>query len=195
MKTAIDTLAKGQRYYPHALARLVKQSNAYEFTEFDINIIRLLSQGYRQNEIPDYLKNHNMEWNGGAVRQKPGPSNSLGLVKFLFPNSYNIYLHDSPAKSLFKEDKRAFSHGCIRVSQAKFLAKWLLRDYPEWTDEKITSAMNAGKEQYFTLKETVPVFIAYFTSWVDRQGELNFREDIYKRDNRLAQAIMEKPRI
>ena len=149
--------------------------------------------GIRRN--PNYLRNHNMEWNGGAVRQKPGPSNSLGLVKFLFPNSYNIYLHDSPAKSLFQEDKRAFSHGCIRVSRPKDLAKWLLRDYPEWTDEKITNAMNAGKEQYFTLKETVPVFIAYFTAWVDRNGKLNFRDDIYQRDNRLAKAIMEQPRI
>lgn len=149
--------------------------------------------GMKRN--PNYLRNHNMEWNGGAVRQKPGPSNSLGLVKFLFPNSYNIYLHDSPAKSLFQEDKRAFSHGCIRVSRPKDLAKWLLRDYPEWTDDKITKAMNGGKEQYFTLKETVPVFIAYFTAWVDREGKLNFRDDIYKRDNRLAKAIMEQPRI
>ena len=149
--------------------------------------------GIRRN--PNYLRNHNMEWNGGAVRQKPGPSNSLGLVKFLFPNSYNIYLHDSPAKSLFQEDQRAFSHGCIRVSRPKDLAKWLLRDYPEWTDDKITKAMNAGKEQYFTLKETVPVFIAYFTAWVDRKGKLNFRDDIYKRDNRLAKAIIERPRI
>ena len=65
---------------------------------------------------PNYLAKHNMEWNGNSVRQKPGPGNALGKVKFLFPNSYNIYLHDSPAKSLFGETKRAFSHGCIRVS-------------------------------------------------------------------------------
>ncbi len=149
--------------------------------------------GIRRN--PNYLNKHNMEWVGKSVRQKPGPSNSLGLVKFLFPNSYNIYLHDSPAKSLFNEDKRAFSHGCIRVSKPKDLAKWLLRNYPEWTDEKIDKAMSAGKEQYFTLKETVPVFIAYFTSWVDREGKLNFREDIYKRDSRLARMIIENPGI
>jgi murein L,D-transpeptidase YcbB/YkuD len=147
--------------------------------------------GIRRN--PNYLKKHNMEWVGKSVRQKPGPSNSLGLVKFLFPNSYNIYLHDSPAKSLFNEDKRAFSHGCIRVSKPRDLAKWLLRNYPEWTDEKIDKAMSAGKEQYFTLKETVPVFIAYFTAWVDREGKLNFREDIYKRDSRLARMIIESP--
>ncbi len=154
--------------------------------------------GILKNEIlpalkrnPNYLKRQNMEWNGNTVRQKPGPNNALGLVKFLFPNSYNIYLHDTPSKSLFNEDKRAFSHGCIRVSKPKELAKWLLRDYPEWTEEKITKAMNAGKEQYFTLKETVPVFVVYFTSWVDRQGRINFREDVYKRDDRLAKMIME----
>lgn len=144
---------------------------------------------------PNYLSRQNMEWNGNSVRQKPGSNNALGLVKFLFPNSYNIYLHDTPAKSLFEQDKRAFSHGCIRVSKARDLAKWLLRNYPDWTDEKIDKAMSAGKEQYFTLKETIPVFIAYFTSWVDREGKLNFREDIYKRDSRLAKMIIEKPRI
>lgn len=68
-----------------------------------------------------YLRIHNMEWNGGNVRQKPGKNNSLGLVKFIFPNSNNIYLHDTPAKSLFNEDNRAFSHGCIRVTQPEEL--------------------------------------------------------------------------
>ncbi|MBN8676479.1 MAG: L,D-transpeptidase family protein [Chitinophagales bacterium] len=144
---------------------------------------------------PNYLNRQHMEWNGNTVRQKPGANNALGLVKFLFPNSYSIYLHDTPAKSLFEQDKRAFSHGCIRVSKARDLAKWLLRNYPEWTDEKIDKAMSAGKEQYFALKETVPVFIAYFTAWVDREGKLNFREDIYKRDSRLARMIIESPGI
>ena len=101
----------------------------------------------------NYLASHNMEWNGGHVRQKPGPKNSLGLVKFLFPNSNNIYLHDTPSKSLFAEDKRAFSHGCIRVAQPKDLAIRVLRQYPEWTPEKIDAAMHAGKEQYVTLKQ------------------------------------------
>lgn len=156
-----------------------------------------IPSGIMKNEIqpairrnPNYVKQHNMEWVGNSLRQKPGPSNPLGLVKFLFPNSYSIYLHDTPSKGLFEQDKRTFSHGCIRVSRAKDLAKWLLRDYPEWTDEKITQAMNAGKEQYFTLKETVPVFIAYFTAWVDRQGKLNFRDDVYDRDDRLAEMMM-----
>jgi L,D-transpeptidase YcbB len=139
----------------------------------------------------NYLANHHMEWNGNSVRQKPGPWNSLGQVKFLFPNSFSIYLHDTPKKSLFKEDSRAFSHGCIRVAEPKKLAMYLLQDDPNWNETKIVNAMNSGKEQYVTLKQTMPVFIAYFTAWVDRAGNLNFRKDIYNRDNRLAGMIAE----
>ena len=134
----------------------------------------------------NYLAAHNMEWNGNTVRQKPGPGNSLGLVKFLFPNSYNIYLHDTPSKSLFDENKRAFSHGCIRLSEPKKLAVFLLRNDKNWDSQKITKAMNAGKEQYVTLKEPVPVFIGYFTSWVDRNGKLNFRDDVYGHDKKMS---------
>lgn len=144
--------------------------------------------GIRKNK--NYLETHHMEWNGNSVRQKPGPWNSLGQVKFLFPNSYSIYLHDTPSKSLFNDDKRAFSHGCIRVAEPKKLAQYLLRKDPTWTDTKITKAMTSGKEQYVTLKEEVPVFIAYFTAWVDRQGKLNFRDDIYDRDDRLAAMVI-----
>ncbi len=134
----------------------------------------------------NYLAAHNMEWNGNTVRQKPGSRNSLGLVKFLFPNSYNIYLHDTPSKSLFDENKRAFSHGCIRLSEPKKLAVFLLRNDKNWDSQKITKAMNAGKEQYVTLKEPVPVFIGYFTSWVDRNGKLNFRDDVYGHDKKMS---------
>ena len=158
--------------------------------------------GIMKNEIlpalkrnPDYLKKHNMEWNGNQVRQRPGPSNSLGLVKFLFPNSYNIYLHDSPSKPLFKEEKRAFSHGCIRVSEPRRLALYLLRKDNRWTPEKVDAAMTSGKEQYVTLKETVPVNIVYFTAWVDSKGRLNFRDDVYKRDARLMETIFQKRNI
>jgi murein L,D-transpeptidase YcbB/YkuD len=140
----------------------------------------------------NYLENHDMEWNGGKIRQKPGPQNSLGLVKFLFPNSFNMYLHDTPSKSLFKEEKRAFSHGCIRVSEPKKLAVFLLENDPEWTSEKIDEAMNSGKEQYVTLRKTVPVYIVYFTAFVDDKGKLNFREDIYHRDNQLRDMIFTK---
>jgi L,D-transpeptidase YcbB len=149
--------------------------------------------GIKRN--PNYLARHNMEWNGNSVRQKPGPNNSLGLVKFLFPNSHSIYLHDTPSKSLFNETNRAFSHGCIRLAEPKKLAVYLLRNDPKWNEEAITTAMNAGKEQYVTLTKTIPVFIAYFTAWVDRDGKLNLRKDVYNRDSRLAEMILEKPSI
>jgi murein L,D-transpeptidase YcbB/YkuD len=143
--------------------------------------------GMKRNK--NYLANHNMEWNGGAVRQKPGPGNSLGLVKFLFPNSYNIYLHDTPSKSLFGESTRAFSHGCIRLAEPKRLAEFLLRNEPAWNEASITRAMNSGKEKYVTLKQTIPVFIGYFTAWVDRDGKLNFRDDIYGHDKEMAEHL------
>lgn len=155
--------------------------------------------GIQKNEIlpaikrnPNYLAQHNMEWNGNQVRQKPGPGNALGKVKFLFPNSFSMYLHDTPSKSLFQEDKRAFSHGCIRVSEPAKLAAYLLREDSQWTKEKIDQAMNAGKEQWVKLKNPTPVSIVYFTAWVDREGRINFREDIYNRDSRLMEAIFAK---
>jgi len=141
---------------------------------------------------PNYLASHNMEWNGGRVRQKPGPRNSLGLVKFLFPNSNNIYLHDTPSKSLFAEDKRAFSHGCIRVAKPKDLAMRLLRNYPEWTSEKIDAAMHAGTERTVALKPTIPVYIGYFTAFLDTDGQLNFRSDVYNRDGSLLNMLMQQ---
>ncbi len=151
--------------------------------------------GMQRNK--NYLAHHNMETTGNrgglpVVRQKPGPRNSLGLVKFLFPNSHNIYLHDSPAKSLFNEESRAFSHGCIRVSEPERLAQFLLRKDAAWTPEKIQEAMHAGKEKYVTLKETVPVFIAYFTAFVDPRGQIHFRNDIYNRDGRMVEMLMQQ---
>jgi len=140
----------------------------------------------------NYLARHHMEWDGNSVRQKPGPWNSLGQVKFLFPNTYNIYLHDTPSKSLFSEEKRAFSHGCIRVSEPKRLAQYILRNDAKWDSLKITKAMNAGKEQYYTIKEFVPVFIGYFTAWVDRDGKLNFRDDIYGHDKKMKERLFAK---
>ncbi|MFN4026151.1 MAG: murein L,D-transpeptidase [Flavobacterium sp.] len=140
----------------------------------------------------DYLAKHNMEWNGNNIRQKPGPNNSLGLVKFLFPNSNNIYLHDTPAKNLFSQEKRAFSHGCIRVQKPKELAQLILEDDPNWTPEKIDAAMNSGKEKWYTLKNKIPVYIGYFTAWVDDDGLVNFHKDIYGRDNALANLLLEE---
>lgn len=153
----------------------------------------------KKNEIlpgiaknPNYLAEHNMEWNGNNIRQKPGPKNSLGLIKFLFPNSNDIYLHDTPSKSLFERETRAFSHGCIRLAKPKELAIEILKDDPEWTPEKIEEAMNSGKETWYTLKNKIPVYIGYFTAWVDNENQIHFYDDIYKRDEKLASLLFEK---
>ena len=144
--------------------------------------------GIRRNA--NYLRRHNMEWNNGGIRQKPGKNNSLGLVKFLFPNSHSIYLHDTPSKSLFNETNRAFSHGCIRLAEPQKLATYLLRSDTSWTENKIKKAMNAGVEKTVTLKKPEPVFIAYFTAWVAQDGQLNLRKDIYQRDTNLLEMIL-----
>jgi murein L,D-transpeptidase YcbB/YkuD len=123
------------------------------------------------------------------IRQKPGGHNALGKVKFLFPNEYNIYLHDTPSKGLFGENKRTFSHGCIRVSEPQHLAEWLLRKDSSWTQKKIVDAMNGGKEKFISLKEKVPVYIGYFTAFVDSDGRLNFRDDVYGHDTKLAATL------
>jgi murein L,D-transpeptidase YcbB/YkuD len=132
---------------------------------------------------PDYLEKNNMERTpDGGIRQKPGDKNSLGKVKFLFPNSFNIYFHDTPAKGLFNQDKRAYSHGCIRLSEPEKMAEYLLKDNSAWPTDKIEEAMNSGVEKFVKVKDPVPVFITYYTAWVDENGLLNFRDDIYKRD-------------
>lgn len=134
---------------------------------------------------PNYLENKNMERTSYGIRQRPGPGNALGKVKFIFPNSFNMYFHDTPSKSLFERDKRAFSHGCIRLSEPQKMAEWLLRNDPAWTTDKIVQAMNAGQERAVRLKDPVPVFILYYTAWVDTNGELNFREDVYGHDKKV----------
>jgi L,D-transpeptidase YcbB len=121
-----------------------------------------------------------------TFRQRPGANNALGHVKFLFPNNFDVYLHDTPADSLFRRVGRAFSHGCIRVEEPEVLANYVLRDYPEWDDSRIIQAMHSGEEQHVKLKETIPVHITYFTSWVDENGGLHFQPDIYGYDAKQA---------
>ena len=140
----------------------------------------------------NYLKSHNMEWNNGQVRQLPGKRNSLGLVKFMFPNSNDIYFHDTPSKGLFKEENRAFSHGCVRVDKARELAISILKEDKKWTVEKIDDAMNSGKEKIASLKNKIPVHIGYFTAWADDEGVISFYKDIYERDDRLAALLFHK---
>jgi L,D-transpeptidase YcbB len=121
-------------------------------------------------------------WN---IRQRPGSNNALGKVKFLFPNEHSIYLHDTPSKNLFLEPVRAFSHGCIRVQEPVKLAEFLLNDYPDWNLDRIKTTMQQSKEVSVRVSPKVPVFIAYFTAWVDRDGNIHFRDDIYGHDRNL----------
>lgn len=146
---------------------------------------------------PSYLKKNNMEITGRndsipEIRQLSGKNNALGQVKFLFPNSYDIYLHDTPDKTLFAKKDRALSHGCIRVADAQKLAQYLLRDQKEWTPEKINSVIKADKEQSVTVKNPEPVYITYNTAWVDENGKLNFRNDIYGHDKETMERMFKK---
>ena len=135
----------------------------------------------------DYKKN--LPFN---IRQIPGAENSLGKMKFLFPNSYNIYLHDTPAKALFDRNKRDFSHGCIRVEDPKKLALYLLRNNKDWNSAKMNNVLQTNNETEIAIDPQIPVYITYFTAWVDSKGNLNFRNDIYNLDDALAKEIFQK---
>ena len=143
---------------------------------------------------PDYLDKQEMEIVKSedslpVIRQLPGEKNALGKVKFLFPNSFDIYFHDTPSKSLFKKDKRAYSHGCIRLSDPVKMANYLLQDNGQWNAEKIDEAMNSGNEKYVKLPKAIPVLITYYTAWVGDDGLLHFADDIYDHDKNLAKKM------
>lgn len=124
------------------------------------------------------------------VRQRPGPSNALGLVKMMFPNEYNVYLHSTPSQELFSRTRRDFSHGCIRVEKPAELAAWTLRNNPGWTLERVRQGMLSGKDDVtVSLVKKVPVFIVYGTALAYENGEVHFSEDIYGHDAELAAAL------
>jgi murein L,D-transpeptidase YcbB/YkuD len=156
---------------------------------------------------PSYLERHDIEvvgTSGNAVdhesldwtdeqavdglhfRQAPGPQNALGFVKFIFPNEFDVYLHDTPSRSLFNKPSRALSHGCIRIENPVALAQYLMRDRPEWTAERISDAMSGEREQAVPLKEHLPVHIGYWTAWVNPDGSVSYTEDPYKLDETQA---------
>ncbi len=124
-----------------------------------------------------------------SIRQKPGPKNALGLVKFMFPNPYNVYLHSTPQPELFARARRDFSHGCIRVENPVALAAWVLRDKPEWTVDRIRAVMNGNTSVQVNLAKPVPVLILYSTAVVERDGEVRFFEDIYGHDASLIKVL------
>jgi len=162
---------------------------------------------------PDYLQRHDMEIVSGPgddarpvpvtaesiaglrqgklrVRQRPGPKNALGLVKFVFPNDYNIYLHGTPAPELFKRARRDFSHGCVRVEDPVALAEWVLKEQPEWTRERILAAMNGNQPRRVDLTRPIQVILYYITAVVmPEDGTIHFAEDIYGHDTKLDQAL------
>jgi murein L,D-transpeptidase YcbB/YkuD len=121
-----------------------------------------------------------------TVRRRPGPKNDLGDVKFIFPNSNDIYLHDTPHDELFGQAKRGFSHGCVRVEEPIKLATYLLRDKGGWDKQAILDTIATRREKYVPVKTKLPVYLVYFTAWADANGHVHFRDDIYGHDKTLA---------
>jgi len=125
------------------------------------------------------------------IREIPGPKNSLGLVKFIFPNNYNIYMHDTPAHELFEKSRRDFSHGCIRLEKPADMAVWVLRNNPGWDRERVQAAMNGTATQQVNLAKPIPVLIVYGTAIVREDGQVEFFDDIYQQDAAL-EKVLEK---
>lgn len=146
----------------------------------------------RERRDPGYMARNGIRWvrdgSEPRLRQDPGPLNPLGGVKFMFPNPYNVYLHDTPSKHLFAEPERAYSHGCMRVEKPLELAEYILRDMG-WDRDEIRAAMARGVERTVALENSIPVHILYATAWVDEAGRMQFRDDLYEHDRRLAAAL------
>ncbi|GAA3950358.1 L,D-transpeptidase family protein [Hymenobacter algoricola] len=166
--------------------KLMSNPSAY-LDRLDMEVVR----GYGKKAVA--VDPNSIDWSSieqktfkYTVRRRPGPKNDLGEVKFIFPNSNDIYLHDTPHDELFSQSKRGFSHGCVRVAEPLKLAEYLLRNKPGWDMQTIQDTIAERREKYVSLKETVPVYLVYFTAWVDPAGHVNFREDIYGHDTALA---------
>ncbi|MGB8492561.1 MAG: L,D-transpeptidase family protein [Bacteroidales bacterium] len=127
------------------------------------------------------------------IRQNPGPENPLGSIKFDFPNGYDVYIHDTPSRSLFLQTSRTFSHGCIRISKAFDLAEYLLKNLPGWDSVSLQKAINTGTTMIITLPDPVPVHILYLTAWADDDGNACFTKDVYDLDERLIDALKQVP--
>ncbi|KPK71688.1 hypothetical protein AMJ87_06955 [candidate division WOR_3 bacterium SM23_60] len=128
-----------------------------------------------------------------TFRQDPGPTNALGRMKFMFPNKYNVYIHDTPAIELFAKAERGFSSGCIRIERPFELAEYLLKGDTYWTKERLRSAIRQLVTQTIRLQDPIFVHLLYWTTWLDDDGSIQFRYDIYGRDQVLHDALREKP--
>jgi len=154
----------------------------YEVTTFDGKVV---TDGTISDDVLAQLQAGKL-----TVRQKPGPTNALGLVKLMFPNEFNVYLHSTPAREAFSRTRRDFSHGCIRVEQPAELTTWALRNNPGWTLDRVKESMTSGKDNV-TVKLTrpIPVFIVYATALAYENDEVHFYDDIYGHDADLAKAL------
>jgi murein L,D-transpeptidase YcbB/YkuD len=160
------------------------------------NIKVLKGWGPQEEEIdPDTIDWSKISANNlpYRFRQEPGPLNPLGQIKFMFPNKFNVYLHDTPAKQLFLKDIRTFSHGCTRIEKPVELAEYLFWEDPRWTRENLLAAIEEGTEQTIRITKPLDVHFLYLTAWVDEEGILQFRNDIYDRDALLDAALRKKP--
>jgi murein L,D-transpeptidase YcbB/YkuD len=154
------------------------QKNSFEVTTYSGEVV---TDGLVSEEVLTQLRAGKL-----MVRQKPGQKNALGLIKFVFPNADNIYLHSTPSQALFAESRRDFSHGCIRVEDPRALATWVLRNNPGWTRERVEAAFQAQKQEQVNLVHEIPVLIVYGTAITKENGQVHFFEDIYGYDKTLA---------
>jgi L,D-transpeptidase YcbB len=153
------------------------QKNNFEVATYSGQVV---TDGVVNEEVLAQLRARKL-----MVRQKPGPKNALGLIKFIFPNDQNVYLHSTPSQAFFSESRRDFSHGCIRVEDPEALAGWVLRNNPGWTQERIEAAFKAQKEQQVNLTYAIPVLIVYGTAIAKEDGQVFFFEDIYGYDKAM----------
>jgi murein L,D-transpeptidase YcbB/YkuD len=160
--------------------------NSYEIVDEDGNVV---GEDPGEDKFMDKLRSGQL-----VIRQRPGLDNALGLVKFDFPNQFEVYMHGTPSTELFSKSRRDFSHGCIRVEDPVSLAQWLLRDRPEWTAENILSSMYGEKTVRVALSKPIPVLIVYGTAVVMEDGEVRFFEDIYGHDAALERALTMRDR-
>jgi L,D-transpeptidase YcbB len=144
---------------------------------------------------PQYLARNNMELVDGRVRQRPGPRNSLGRYKFLFPNEFDVYLHDTPEGQLFSRVNRDFSSGCIRLERPEDFARMLLDLQTDAGASQLDPLLTHWNESWIKLDRTLPVYLLYFTAWVDENGTVRFHHDVYGRDGRLETHVEDRLQV
>ena len=161
----------------------LKERNIRVFSSWGVDAKELNSSTINWHKVGKGISRY-------KLRQDPGPDNALGTIKFMFPNAYNVYLHDTPSHNLFERTERAFSHGCIRVSKPVELASYLLGgDERGWSEDRIRQIISSGKRTVVSLEKPIPVHILYRTVWVAHDGSVQFRKDIYGRDELLEKAL------